>query len=30
MGTKVATQLLFAENQPSETKMWQAVSYDSI
>jgi hypothetical protein len=25
MGTKVATQVLFAENQPSETKMWQAV-----
>ena len=25
MGTKVATQILFAENQPSEIKMWQAV-----
>jgi len=25
MGTKVATQVLFAENQPSEIKMWQAV-----
>ena len=25
MGTKVATQVLFSENQPSEIKMWQAV-----
>jgi len=25
MGTKVATQILFSENQPSEIKMWQAV-----
>ena len=25
MGTKVATQILFAENQSSEIKMWQAV-----
>ena len=25
MGTKVATEILFAENKPAEVKLWQAV-----